>query len=82
VGTKLGRTIYLDDKVVGIVDTVELAVEIVAAMNAVYSSSSEVASTPSVAVEKPCDHDPRVRDVAGEFRSVCNTCNEFMCGAL
>lgn len=33
VGTKLGRTLYRDDQCVGMVDTRELAAEIVAAMN-------------------------------------------------
>lgn len=34
VGTKLGRTLYRDEVLVGMVDTPEIAVEIVAAMNA------------------------------------------------
>lgn len=33
VGRKLGRTIYKDDAIVGLVDTPELAAEIVARMN-------------------------------------------------
>jgi hypothetical protein len=33
VGRKLGRTLYRDDQVVGMVDTPEIAAEIVAAMN-------------------------------------------------
>ena len=33
VGRKLGRTLYKDDRCVGMVDTPELAAEIVAAMN-------------------------------------------------
>jgi hypothetical protein len=33
VGRSLGRTLYLDDKVIGMVDTPELAARIVAAMN-------------------------------------------------
>lgn len=33
VGRKLGRTLYVDDQVVGMVDTPELAARIVAAMN-------------------------------------------------
>lgn len=33
VGTKLGRTLYRDNVCVGMVDTPELAAEIVAAMN-------------------------------------------------
>jgi hypothetical protein len=33
VGRSLGRTLYLDDKVIGMVDTPELASDIVAAMN-------------------------------------------------
>jgi hypothetical protein len=35
VGRSLGRTLYLDDKVIGMVDTPELAARIVEAMNAV-----------------------------------------------
>jgi hypothetical protein len=78
VGTKLGRTLYLDNKVVGMVDTVELAAEIVAAMNAVYSSSDT--STPSVVGEKPCHHKRKYGIVAGECRIICGTCGELMCG--
>jgi hypothetical protein len=34
VGRKLGRTLYRDDRIVGMVDTKEIAAEIVEAMNA------------------------------------------------
>jgi hypothetical protein len=34
VGRKLGRTLYVNDVCVGMVDSAELATEIVAAMNA------------------------------------------------
>ncbi len=33
VGRKVGRTVYVDDVLVGIMDTPELAAEVVAAMN-------------------------------------------------
>jgi hypothetical protein len=36
VGRKLGRTLYLNNKLVGLVDTPELAMAIVAAMNQPY----------------------------------------------
>jgi hypothetical protein len=35
VGRKLGRTLYLNDQCVGMVDTPEMAADIVAAMNAI-----------------------------------------------
>lgn len=46
VGRKLGRTLYIDDQCVGMVDTPELAAAIVGSLN----GSSEWASDPCYAV--------------------------------
>lgn len=40
VGRKVGRTLYLDDKLVGVVDTPELAVQIVEVMNRAKSAGA------------------------------------------
>jgi hypothetical protein len=37
VGKKLGRTLYINDQVIGMVDTVEIAKAIVAAMNEIQA---------------------------------------------
>ena len=44
VGRKLGRTIYWDEQVVGMVDTPEIAGRIVAAMNGEWSAGIERAA--------------------------------------
>jgi hypothetical protein len=45
VGTKLGRTLYRDEVLVGLVDTPEIAAEIVAAMNALANQPAAPART-------------------------------------
>lgn len=47
-GRKLGRTLYLDDEVVGMIDTPELAAEIVAAMNALEADEDFEEADPEV----------------------------------
>ena len=55
VGRKLGRTLYRDEVCVGMVDTPELAAEIVAAMNAWPGESCEYGCPWPGA---PCVHHP------------------------
>ena len=77
VGRKLGRTLYKDDACVGMVDTPELAVEIVHSMNETWPCGMCGAAHPKGLTHSQCVC-RHLRCEAGTRR--CLDCNEHVPG--
>lgn len=68
VGSKVGRTIYLNDKLVGMMDTIALAKKVVDALNMSYGSTP-VVEVPAEPIPSPISPLTRISASSGKYVS-------------
>lgn len=78
VGSKLGRTLYRDGICVGMVDSPEIAAEIVEAMDAVRARSANSVLVPADQLKALQDERDRLKAQAIEARALITTAATFL----